>query len=249
MSIIFWTEKCPCGSGKKFINCCFRLHHKYQKVYPPAKSITKNKYMVIDETLYDSYISQIKSFLNYHINQDLQTNLKDYGNLLFYIDKIMEMVYPYTDCRKGCEHCCYMTVGMSEFEAEYIKQYINSNWSNKEKKELYSKVKKLKREHTEIFNPTFLLSESCSKTRVPCVFLKDGCCTIYPCRPSICRSYVSLSPSQICHDVLFNSNTKNTVVETNVLNEVREQLLEYFSSQGQHYKLFCALPFWFYGFK
>ena len=142
-----------------------------------------------------------------------------------------------------------MTVGMSEFEAEYIKQYINSNWSNKEKKELYSKVKKLKREHTEIFNPTFLLSESCSKTRVPCVFLKDGCCTIYPCRPSICRSYVSLSPSQICHDVLFNSNTKNTVVETNVLNEVREQLLEYFSSQGQHYKLFCALPFWFYGFK
>ena len=54
MSIIFLTEKCPCGSGKKFINCCFRLHHKYQKIYPPAKSITKNKYIVIDKTLYNS---------------------------------------------------------------------------------------------------------------------------------------------------------------------------------------------------
>ncbi len=249
MSIIFPFEKCPCGSEKTFINCCFKLHHKYQKIYPPNKTITKNKYLVIDKTLYTSYISEIRNFLNYHITQNLQTNLKDYANLLFYIDKIMDMIYPYTDCHKGCDYCCYMSVAISEFEADYIKQYVNKNWSKEEKNKLHSKIKKLKREHIEIFNPVFLATETHTQVRVPCIFLKNGCCSIYPCRPTICRTYVSLTPSEICHDVHFNPNSTNVTVEMDILNDVRNQLFEFFSSQARNIQWSCALPFWFDKFK
>lgn len=241
MSIIFKFEKCPCGSGKKYADCCYNLHHKYQRVKLP-NSQAKCKYFVLDKTIYSECLNHINSFIDYHIKMDFQTNLKDYPNLLYYIDKVMETIYPYTDCHKGCDACCRMNVSTFEFESEFIKNYIANNWSVKEQDEFRCNIHKMKLEHPGIFYPA---STNIRFIDVPCPFLKDGCCSVYDCRPFMCRKYVSFLPANICYDAQLNSETQYNAIEASFFGEIYDKLFKFFISQSRTDTAIAALPFWF----
>jgi|GEM_PF-4130004 len=247
MSIILPFEKCPCGSGKKYIDCCFELNHQYQKLTLPKGAKTKYKKIIIDLTLYNEYLEKIKTFLNFHIQQNYNLCMKNYPNLLFYIDKLSDLHIPYTDCHKGCDHCCYMAVAVSEFEADYIKNYINNNWTNEQKRQLHIKIQDLNKSHKEIFDIDYLISNIKYQNRVPCIFLEDGCCSIYSVRPAICRTYLSFSPSQVCKEVQFNSTSENNV-EADTANDFRNELYTFYLSHSKHICGHCHLAFWFKDF-
>lgn len=244
MSIILPWQKCPCGSGKSFYKCCSSLKHSYCTLKAPPSAITKSPKIIIDKTIYADYVRKIQGFLDYHITQDINTNFKDYCNLLCYLDGAVNQLYKYTDCKKGCSHCCHMTVTITQFESLYIKQYIKNHWSKSEINDLIKSVKKIKRECPDLFDMDIMATEKRSQIRMPCVFLKDNCCSIYSVRPAICRTYISLSPSEICYKALFEPESQAQPVEINMYNDIMSTLFDY------HFKIsqvqgICPLPYWF----
>lgn len=244
MSIILPWQKCPCGSGKPFYKCCSSLKHSYKVLKSSPNMTTKCSKIIIDETIYNDYLKKIRGFLDYHINQDINTNLKNYGNLLYYLDGVVNQFYKCIDCHKGCSHCCHMVVTITDFEAVYIKQHLENNWSKKQRSNLCNKVYKLKSDYPEIFNPNFIVSENLNKLRIPCIFLEDNCCSIYSVRPAICRTYISLSPSEICYKALFEPESQAHPIEINMYNDILSHLFDYQSHISQR-KDICPIPYWF----
>lgn len=249
MSIFLPFEKCPCGSGKRYINCCFELNHQYCKISLP-KSLnqtitTKKKYYIIDKTLYQEYLEMIFGFLDFHMDKDYNLCLKDYPNLLYYIDKLSNLFLISTDCHKGCDGCCYMPVAVTEFEADYIKQHITQNWTPKQKSDLHSKIQKIKQEHKEIFEFDYIISKNNKSTFLPCLFLENGCCSIYPYRPAICRTYMSFSPSEICKEVQLNLNKDVKILEADSANDFRAALYDFYFSHAKMIYRHQHLAYWF----
>jgi Fe-S-cluster containining protein len=107
---------------------------------------------------------------------------KSHGNpltklqtLYEFMDELYAFVSRFTPCKKSCDSCCKYEASISELEARYIEDV--------------AKVKRLKNPlPTSNFHGT------------PCPFLKGGACSIYKCRPFVCRRHVSLCQSSTwCH--------------------------------------------------
>jgi Fe-S-cluster containining protein len=115
-------------------------------------------------------------------------------------------------CRKGCGVCCCQMVPLSPPEAAIIADVVDrlpaarknetlSAFSRaldrldeagiKESIESIYSVRTDKKEVLAINRKYFELS-------IPCPFLVDGACGIYSHRPSRCREYSVLSPSEYC---------------------------------------------------
>lgn len=91
-------------------------------------------------------------------------------------------VGPNSACKKGCHHCCHMSVTLMGYEAAMLGSLIGV-----EPKEVpLEDVLKGTKEETE----KFLVDKWIG---VDCVFLKDGQCSIYDYRPFACRNYYNLS--------------------------------------------------------
>lgn len=93
------------------------------------------------------------------------------------IYKLLDRFYAFcsglTPCQKGCSYCCHSEIAVSKVEADYIASVTG----------------------VQLAMPTrFLLRRSvnyCDPAK-PCPFLAaDGGCSIYPCRPMLCRTHVS----------------------------------------------------------
>lgn len=101
-------------------------------------------------------------------------------------------------CNKGCSSCCTGSVSMTILEGELIADYIRT-----EKPELLDTLRNLPQSS---LNPrtTNEFAEACLREEDegeeggwdmrPCVFLRDGCCAVYPVRPFMCRSFGSRVP-------------------------------------------------------
>ena len=99
-------------------------------------------------------------------------------------------------CRKGCSTCCTQSVSMTMLEGELIHDYIRS-----EKPELLATLKNLPANSlnpvtTNQFAAACLREEEAEEevdswNMTPCVFLQDNCCSIYPVRSFMCRSFGS----------------------------------------------------------
>lgn len=74
-------------------------------------------------------------------------------------------------CRKGCSHCCHIAVSMSHGEAEMIGRRIKK---------------------TPNAVPSGLSESFRDEIGQPCVFLKNGACSIYENRPLACRAHFNL---------------------------------------------------------
>jgi Fe-S-cluster containining protein len=102
-------------------------------------------------------------------------------------------------CSKGCHFCCRQNVHTFRAEAEVIAAYCKDKGIEIPKDYLTEQLKYGWRE--------------LAKTEVGwCVFLKNGECSIYPVRPSACRSYFVVSPPERCDVVKYPSSEGHRVV-------------------------------------
>lgn len=99
-------------------------------------------------------------------------------------------------CRKGCATCCTRSVTMTTLEGELILDHLHGN-----RPELLSLLNATPEAYpapatTNQFAAACLRGEEITEDAGswdlrPCVFLRDGCCAIYPTRPFMCRSFGS----------------------------------------------------------
>jgi len=107
-----------------------------------------------------------------------------------------EFIKPLTACRNECSYCCHQAVAITTEEAALITEYTRI-------------------EPTPVtFDPyTFVMQSGyqAKYTGVPCSFLHNGKCIVYPVRPMACRLHHSLEDSPKSCDT-------SSVQETGVFN-------------------------------
>ena len=99
-------------------------------------------------------------------------------------------------CEKGCATCCTRSVTMTTLEGELIYEYIMG------KPELVPYLDRLPENTPAPATTTNQFALACLQESVleeeshtwdlnPCIFLRENCCTIYPIRSFMCRSFGS----------------------------------------------------------
>jgi len=91
-------------------------------------------------------------------------------------------------CRKGCSHCCYTSVFITEDEAELLADIVSSGYP-------IDRARLEEQAAPKDFREYIALPRATRK----CVFLTDaGICGIYEDRPGSCRKYFVTSPPEQC---------------------------------------------------
>jgi len=121
-------------------------------------------------------------------------------------------------CSEGCSHCCYQIVEVHSWEAEEISRYVIEDMSAETKAAV---TKQLQSWHnwfdgvarpSTVSNPlTFseirILGIKAADNRIPCPYLVDSRCSIYPVRPAVCRMHlVKENPEKCKEDPLRESD-------------------------------------------
>ena len=115
-------------------------------------------------------------------------------------------------CRKGCGVCCRQLVPVSPPEAWIIADVLGA-WPAPRRAAVLERFEAITRVLHEGGYRERLLQAKLTDEEVrdlgrdyfnlgqSCPFLDDqGACSIYPCRPSICREYLVTSPPECCAD-------------------------------------------------
>lgn len=192
------NDPCPCGSGMKFKKCCDAptrqaslTLEQFQKEIAYLGSIGAER-----KASCEQYIDWKKQKLE-EISQEIQNS-------------------GYTvSCLEGCSHCCSQHIGAYLQECDAIVYWL---YQNPEVMDAFlvnypgwrAKVGDIKR-IGDLFNQFFANcgerdaqeaylkeAENYGKKNVPCPFLKDNRCMIYPVRPLVCATYVTTSPPENC---------------------------------------------------
>lgn len=161
------------------------------------------------------------TFRHYYDQMDMEEQVKVVADLQDLIDQLKEaspldrgtIIHDYIDeltptelnpaerspCRDKCTFCCHFHVDASMDEVDLILDYCKEN-------KITFSMKKL-REQTKYGLNTWRGD--------PCVFLKDGSCSIYPVRPSTCRSYYHGGPDNSdCEKGVLNLQGKGEPIES-----------------------------------
>lgn len=100
-------------------------------------------------------------------------------------------------CSKGCWHCCRQLIRVHAAEELPITDYIKKNFSSELRRRVQYNLQKWFQTLEANTPPKELLSEEDveafgvyhMKNGVRCPFLVDGACSIYPVRPTLCRTF------------------------------------------------------------
>lgn len=113
------------------------------------------------------------------------------------------------ECKAGCDHCCYQSVGVTPAEALTIFAHVQQRHDEAELRELGRRIAEA-RERTRSLTPDQRFSPE-----HPCPFLAGARCTIYEVRPLSCRGMNSLD-AQECADNLREPEARARFLETGV---------------------------------
>ena len=116
-------------------------------------------------------------------------------------------------CGPKCGACCQQLVPISPFEAEALAEWIRSLPEDQQQAlsaRFYHAILALQKSGIlQKLNPQMFelpkdefkrLGIEYHSAGVPCPFLDEGSCGIYPIRPLICREYMVVSPPVHCAD-------------------------------------------------
>lgn len=199
------NEECPCGSGKKFKNCCDNKNHIY-KLYSYNY---KSEEIIYDKNENDFWYEEFGSYYNKVMNIDWNSKSNKYDELellreLYYItDNLINPFLIKSSCTEGCNVCCSLIVETTAIEAELIKEYIDDRFTRKEKKELLKKVRYFKDEYPKPIEDDMSYPEDTLdkyfKNNNKCIFNQDdGLCSIYEVRPYMCRKHFVFNHPKDC---------------------------------------------------
>lgn len=102
-------------------------------------------------------------------------------------------------CRDGCSHCCMLPASTTIPEMVPVVDHLvgRTDWP-----ELKPKLERLIRQNLLAMSSVDLSDKAQRdvffKSKVPCIFLEDGRCSIYEVRPAVCRYHYVVSPPENC---------------------------------------------------
>lgn len=207
------NDPCPCGSGKKYKNCCgATAKNQVQANKDMIDTLKLNK-----EIAYKGRIGrQRKDFCVNYIKHKQKTfkEIEIEQN-----ERVADSGATIT-CQKGCSFCCVENVQASLQECEAIVYYLYQYGTIfraflQEYPQWHAKVHK----HVDIIEKLHQLfngmvesgfSEESrqayaegggiyARLNIPCPFLKDNMCLIYEVRPWVCASLVATTPAEWCN--------------------------------------------------
>lgn len=132
----------------------------------------------------------------------LPASLKSkYRHFVRLADKISGAIDPHSQCKRGCAHCCHISVGITETEAELIGEAI--------------KIRPTKPESSyTLFDERMIDHEEFKAAHFgkPCGFLDGSDCSIYEHRPIACRLHHNLGDAFFCRvDVPIEESMVSTL--------------------------------------
>jgi Fe-S-cluster containining protein len=141
-------------------------------------------------------------------NVALKKSYERHGNL---ITTASENADTKPDCRAGCAFCCHYKVEARAHEVLLVKDYITRQFSLEEKSTILARIQA----NAEVIRT--LTPEQHLTTNLPCGFLENNQCRIYPVRPFRCRNFHSTN-AQAC-EASFN-DPGNMEISTGMIEEV-----------------------------
>ena len=129
-------------------------------------------------------------------------------------------------CTEGCAHCCEQLFSISVIEAIYALSYYSQK--------LGGSLEGLSRAtawHVAIGKMHNWDSKKWFTLEMPCVFLKENSCSIYPARPWACRAYYVKSDPKLCEaggdvNILIGGREKTHYMNA-ILDSIKELSLPY----------------------
>ena len=112
------------------------------------------------------------------------SSLKKLEMIYGLMDQLSAAVAPYVPCTANCSSCCHINVTVGELEIKFIEKHTGH------------KRLKVPKEPKDFHG-------------APCVFLKNGRCSIYKARPFVCRRFTTMAKTSYwcaperCNDVEF----------------------------------------------
>lgn len=102
-------------------------------------------------------------------------------------------------CKEGCSHCCMLPATATVPEMILVVEYLagRCDWPRRRP----ALERELTRQLTEFATINFLDDRERAdffRRQLPCAFLKDNRCEIYPIRPAVCRYHMVVSPPENC---------------------------------------------------
>lgn len=96
-------------------------------------------------------------------------------------------------CKEGCSYCCHLKVEVFSFEVYGIASYLMERWPLAKIEALLPRLEERAAQAKALSLDDF------AAAHLPCVFLENNRCSIYPVRPNTCVAYHSLD-KQDCVD-------------------------------------------------
>ena len=177
----------------------------------------------------------VRSLMDTINKKDIQEIINFTRNIHKEADKFLSIIP--NICKKGCSYCCSQLIRIHEYEEITIIIYMLQE-INKSTKELIINntsnwIDFFNNETPEIPTEKDLIDFeiTLAKNMIPCPFLVDNCCSIYPVRPLTCRCFAFNDNSLICK----NNPTRNAA---KIYSKVRdEQMEKFFKKQRSALKI------------
>ena len=105
------------------------------------------------------------------------------------------------DCKTGCHYCCFNLPQVTPPEALLIGHHVEKSFSDRKKQDLIDRIKKI----LELIEDKQPAEIAMMRHELPCIFLKEGLCMVYPVRPVVCRTCSSIS-AEHCRAIFESRN-------------------------------------------
>lgn len=204
------NDPCHCGSGRKFKVCCFNKETPRQIQNP----ITQ--YEISARIAYTGRVGRERERWCQDFIEWKEVCFEKFDAA----QKKAELKSGRCiSCSKGCNHCCSQHISASLQECEAIVYWLSKNPTERDSfLEKYPRWREAVRKHQEVYdrvgytgsrvieNPddkgvleeAYQAGEEYFRLNIPCPFLSDGSCSIYPVRPMVCAGHVVVSPTDDC---------------------------------------------------
>ena len=96
-------------------------------------------------------------------------------------------------CKSGCIHCCYNQIALTEPEALVLGMHLLETRDRDQLRDLGDRALAL----TESLKGKSWQDIGMARHLLPCVFMENGNCSVYPARPFACRGWNSVD-AEMC---------------------------------------------------
>jgi len=93
------------------------------------------------------------------------------------------------DCKPGCHYCCYNLPVVTPLEALFMGHHVDQVFTDQEKKKIADRIEKILKRIKGMRTYEIVMM----RHELPCIFLEDEMCMVYPVRPVVCRACTSTS--------------------------------------------------------